>query len=60
MEYIAYRAPNAGAYELLSEDFRGNGVLFPPDEAFATWEPIDYLGDARALWTKTWDQVKAS
>jgi spermidine/putrescine transport system substrate-binding protein len=60
MEYIAYRAPNEGAYPLLSEDFRGNEVLFPPEEAFATWEPIDYLGDALALWSMTWDEVKAS
>ncbi len=60
MEYIAYRAPNQGAYPLLSEDFRGNAVLFPADEIFATWQPIDHLGDALALWSKTWDEVKAS
>jgi spermidine/putrescine transport system substrate-binding protein len=60
MEFIAYRAPNQGAYPLLSEDFRGNEVLFPPDEVFAKCEPIDDLGDALALWSKTWDEVKAS
>jgi spermidine/putrescine transport system substrate-binding protein len=60
MEFIAYRAPNQGAYPLLSEDFRGNEVLFPPDEIFAKCEPIDDLGDALALWSKTWDEVKAS
>jgi spermidine/putrescine transport system substrate-binding protein len=60
MEYIAYRAPNAGAYPLLTEDFRGNEVLFPSDEVFAKLEPLDDLGDALALWSKTWDEVKAS
>lgn len=60
MEFIAYRAPNQGAYPLLGEDFRGNEVLFPPDDVFAKCEPIDDLGDALALWSKTWDEVKAS
>lgn len=60
MEFIAYRAPNSGAYPMLSEDFRGNEALFPPDELFAKCEPIDDLGDALALWSKTWDEVKAS
>lgn len=60
MEFIAYRAPNSGAYQLLSEDFRGNDALFPADEIFAKLEPIDDLGDALALWSKTWDEVKAS
>jgi spermidine/putrescine transport system substrate-binding protein len=60
MEFIAYRAPNQDAYRLLSEDFRGNEVLFPSDEIFAKCSPIDDLGDALALWSKTWDEVKAS
>jgi spermidine/putrescine transport system substrate-binding protein len=60
MEFIAYRAPNQDAYRLLSEDFRGNEVLFPSEEVFAKCEPIDDLGDALALWSKTWDEVKAS
>lgn len=60
MEFIAYRAPNASAYKLLTEDFRGNEALFPPDEVFAKLEPIDDLGDALAHWSKTWDEVKAS
>jgi spermidine/putrescine transport system substrate-binding protein len=60
MEYIAYRAPNKTAYAMLSEDFRGNEALFPSDEVFARCEPIDDLGDALALWSKTWDVVNAS
>jgi spermidine/putrescine transport system substrate-binding protein len=60
MEFIAYRAPNQDAYKLLSEDFRGNEALFPSEEVFAKWEPIDDLGDALALWSKIWDQIKAA
>lgn len=60
MEEITCRAPNKDAYALLSEDFRGNEALFPPAEVFAKCEPIDDLGDALALWSKTWDEVKAS
>jgi spermidine/putrescine transport system substrate-binding protein len=60
MEYIAYRAPNQSAYAMLSEEFRGNEVLFPSEEVFAKCEPIDDLGDALALWSGMWDAVKAS
>ena len=60
MEFIAYRAPNQDAYKLLSEDFRGNEALFPSEEVFAKWEPIDDLGDALAIWSKIWDQIKAA
>jgi spermidine/putrescine transport system substrate-binding protein len=60
MEFIAYRAPNQDAYKLLTEDFRGNEALFPDEAVFAKCEPIDDLGDALALWSKTWDEVKAA
>lgn len=58
MEWIGYRAPNAKAYPILSEDFRANEVLFPPAEVFAKCEPIGYLGDALPLFAKAWDKVK--
>ena len=60
MEFISYRAPNQDAYPLVSEGFRGNAALFPDDALFAKCEPIDDLGDALALWSKTWDEVKAA
>jgi spermidine/putrescine transport system substrate-binding protein len=59
MESLAYRAPNQAAYRLLSEDFRGLAALFPEEDVLAKCAPIDYLGDAQALWSKTWDEVKA-
>lgn len=58
MESLAYRAPNHSAYRLLSEDFRGLEALFPEADVLAKCAPIDYLGDAQALWSKTWDEVK--
>jgi len=60
MENIVSRAPNQSAYKLLSEDFRGNEALFPEEDVFAKCEPIDDLGDALAIWSKIWDDVKAS
>lgn len=60
MQNIACHAPNKTAYPLLTEDFRGNEALFPADEVFAKCEATDDLGDALSLWSKTWDEVKAS
>ncbi|MEO5713159.1 MAG: spermidine/putrescine ABC transporter substrate-binding protein [Luteolibacter sp.] len=59
MQAVAGRSPNSSAYKLLSEDFRGNAALFPDEAVFAKCEPIDDLGDALALWSKTWDEVTA-
>jgi spermidine/putrescine transport system substrate-binding protein len=60
MEEIGARSPNSAAYGSLSEDFRGSGILFPPDELFAKCEPIGDLADALPLWTAEWDKVKSS
>ena len=60
MEFTGYRAPNAGAYPLLSEDFRGSPVLFPPDGVFAKCEPIADLADKLPLWSAEWDKVKTA
>jgi spermidine/putrescine transport system substrate-binding protein len=60
MEAINCRAPNSGAYPLLGEEFRANAALFPDESVMAKCEPVDDLGDALALWSKTWDEVKAS
>lgn len=60
MEWIAYRAPNQGAYAHLDEEFRATAALFPSPEVFAKCEPIDDLGDQLPLWTKEWDRVKSA
>ena len=59
MQKIICHSPNSEAYKLLSEDFRGNPALFPDEAVMAKCAPIDDLGDALALWSKTWDEVKA-
>lgn len=58
MEWIGYRAPNTPAYAIVSEDFRGSAILFPPDELFAKCGPIGDLGDNLPLWTSAWARVK--
>jgi spermidine/putrescine transport system substrate-binding protein len=60
MEFIGYRAPNAAAVPILSEDFRGNPVLFPDEELLAKCLPIDDLGENLALWTAAWDKIKSA
>ncbi len=60
MEWIGYRAPNADAEPLLSEDFRANKSLFPDPATFAKWEPLDDIGDNLKLYSEAWDRVKAS
>ena len=60
MEYIGYRAPNTAAYPLLSEDFRGNPVLFPSIELEEKCTPLDDLGDDLAIWTAAWDRIKSA
>lgn len=60
MESLGYRAPNTDAYPLLTEDFRGSPVLFPPDELFQRCETIADLGDKLPLWTVEWDKVKSA
>lgn len=60
MEWIGYRAPNTAAYAMLSEDFRGSQILFPPQELFDKCDPIDYLGDNLPLWTAAWERVKSA
>ncbi|MEO5913873.1 MAG: spermidine/putrescine ABC transporter substrate-binding protein [Luteolibacter sp.] len=60
MQWIGYRAPNSGAYAMLTEDFRGSAVLFPPVELFNKCEPIADLGDNLPLWTAEWDKVKTA
>lgn len=60
MEFIGYRAPNSSAYALLSEDVRGNPVLFPEPELDAKCMPLDDLGEHLALWTAAWDLIKSA
>lgn len=59
-EYIAYLAPNTGAYELLSDEIRGNPAIFMDPAIRAKSEVIDDVGESLALYTRMWDQIKAA
>lgn len=59
-EFICYLAPNRDAYPLLSEETRNNPIIFPPAEVRAKGEVIRDLGEHNALYTKIWDEIKAS
>lgn len=59
-EFISYLCPNRDSYALLPEEVRADPVLFPPPEVKARGEVIADLGEANALYTKVWDEVKAA
>lgn len=60
IEYIYYLCPNTGAYELLSDEIREDPVVFMDPEIKAKSEIIEDVGEALALYTRMWDQVKAA
>ncbi len=59
-DFVWYLAPNSAAYPLMSEDIRNDPSIFLDPEVKAKSEVIDDVGDALALYTKMWDQVKAA
>ncbi|HNX49771.1 MAG TPA: spermidine/putrescine ABC transporter substrate-binding protein [Thermoanaerobaculaceae bacterium] len=59
-EFISYLCPNSASYPLLSEETRANPAMFPSKEVRARCEVIVDLGEKNALYTKMWDEVKAS
>jgi len=59
-EFVWYLCPNAAAYPLLSEEIREDPSIFMEPEIRAKSEVIDDIGDALALYTRMWDQVKAA
>jgi len=59
-DFIGYRAPNKSAYPLMSEDIRNNPAIFLPDDLAARCEIIGDVGEALALYTRMWDEIKAA
>jgi len=59
-EFVYYLCPNTAAYSLLSEEIRDDPSIFMDPEIRAKSEVIDDIGDALALYTRMWDQVKAA
>ncbi|HMO51845.1 MAG TPA: spermidine/putrescine ABC transporter substrate-binding protein [Kiritimatiellia bacterium] len=60
IEYIAYLCPNIGAYELLSDEIKEDPTIFMDPEIRARSEFIDDVGEALALYTRMWDEIKAA
>lgn len=64
MEYNYYHCPNTAAYELLDDDFLSDPVIFfllhGDPELLAKCEFIEDLGEANALYTRIWDEVRAA
>ena len=59
-EFIGYLCPNAAAYPLMSDEIREDPSIFLDPEIKAKSEVIGDIGDALALYTRMWDQVKAA
>jgi spermidine/putrescine transport system substrate-binding protein len=58
--FLKYLCPNRDAYALLGEDLRKNPGVFMDPEVRARSEIIAELGPANALYTETWDAIKAA
>jgi spermidine/putrescine transport system substrate-binding protein len=60
MEWVAALSPNKPAYELVTEEFRGNEAIFLPEAVLEKCETIFDLGALESLYTKAWDEVKSA
>lgn len=59
-DFVWYLCPNKAAYPLMSEDIRNDPAIFIDPEIRARSEVIDDIGDALAIYTRMWDQIKAA
>lgn len=60
IEYIYYLCPNTGAYELLGEEIREDPLVFMDPDIKDKSEVIGDVGEALALYTRMWDEIKAA
>lgn len=58
--YTGFCSPVAPAYAKIPAKYRENTAIFPSDEDLNRAEVMRYLGDATALYTRIWDEIKAS
>ena len=57
-EYIEYSSPNAGAIELMGEDYTGNPTLNPSRETIDNCEFFHDNNDVKVLYDTYWGMVK--
>ena len=65
MMTVAYWCPNSAAMEVLAgteegREFLQNPTVFLPGDELERGEVIGYLGDARELYNKTWDEIRSA
>ena len=58
-EYIRYSTPNMGAYDLLPEEIKNDGVGYPADEILEKCEVFLDPGDAITLYDSVWTELMA-
>ena len=58
-EYICFLCPNEVSYQYLSEETRGNPILFPPPEVVEELEMIGDIGASKSKYEKMWEEIKA-
>jgi len=57
--YTGFCSPVTPAYAKIDPKYRNNTAIFPSDEDLGRAEVMRYLGDATALYTRIWDEIKA-
>lgn len=60
MEWNLAQVPNAAAYEIISEEVRGNPAIFLASEVMATCQILEDVGESITLYSKAWDRIKAA
>lgn len=58
-EYIRYSTPNMGAFELLPDEIKNDGVGYPDDSVIEKCEVFLDPGDAISLYDKVWTELFA-
>ena len=57
--YTGFCSPVAPAYSKIPPKYRNNTAIVPSDEDLSRAEVMRYLGEATALYTRIWDEIKA-
>ena len=60
MTFTSYLAPNAEAIKLIDKSLRDNPIFLPPKSILKKCDPLKDLGDKNVLYTRVWDEIKAS
>ncbi len=60
IQYICTVMPNKSALAKLPEKYRANPAILPPSDILSKAEVLKDLGEANALYSKTWDTIKAT